>query len=84
MIDKIKEVIKNPPKKNTALNKFYALKLLNKIVMKKNPELNSYVESKILDRLTILAEFNNDPNEKSAQALLTRGKNLFGANEKDT
>jgi hypothetical protein len=52
--------------------------------MKKNPELNSYVESKILDRLTILAEFNNDPNEKSAQALLTRGKNLFGADEKDT
>ena len=52
--------------------------------MKKNPELNVYIEQKILDRLTILAEFNNDPEEKSAQALLTRGKNIFGAEEKDT
>ncbi len=34
-------------------------------------------------RLTILAQFNNDPDEKSAQALLTRGKNIFGPEEKD-
>lgn len=31
-----------------------------------------------------MAEFNNDPNEKSAQALLTRGKHIFGPDEKDT
>ena len=34
--------------------------------MKKNIELNKYVEQKIMARLTILAQFNNDPDEKSA------------------
>ncbi len=66
MIDKIKEIIKANPKKHSALQKFFALKLLNKIIIKKNSELNSYVEQKILSRLTILAEFNNDSQEKSA------------------
>ena len=37
-----------------------------------------------MQRLTQLAEFNNDPFEKSAQALLQRGKNIFGPEEKDT
>jgi len=66
VIDKIKEIIKASPKKHSALQKFFALKLLNKIVLKKNTELNIYVEQKILSRLTILAEFNNDSSEKSA------------------
>ena len=83
-IDKIKEIIKAPPKKHAALEKFYCLKLLNKIILKKNDELNKHVESKIMERLTILAEFNNNKDEgKSAQSLLTRGKNIFGADEKD-
>ena len=43
-IDKIKEVIKSNPKKVKASEKFYALKLLNKIIMKKNTELNKYIE----------------------------------------
>lgn len=80
-IDKIKEVIKAPSKKHPALHKFFSLKLLNKVVMKKNTDLNKYVEAKILDRLRVLAEFNNDPNEKSAQALLSRGKGMFGPDE---
>ena len=46
-------------------------------------ELNNYVEAKIMSRLTILAEFNNNPEEKSAQLLLSRGKNIFGPDEKD-
>lgn len=37
-----------------------------------------------MQRLSILAEFNNDSSEKSAQALLTRGKNIFGPDEKDS
>lgn len=51
--------------------------------MKKNMELNHYIEQKIMSRLTILAEFNNNPEEKSAQLLLSRGKNIFGPDEKD-
>ena len=83
VVDKIKEIVKAGPKKHAALEKFYCLKLLNKIILKKNPELNKYVENKIMDRLTIFAEFNNNKDEKSAQSLLTRGKNIFGADEKD-
>ena len=52
--------------------------------MKKNPELNKYAEGKIMERLTILAEFNSTGEEKSAQSLLTRGNNIFGADEPDT
>ena len=37
-----------------------------------------------MDRLSILAEFNNSKDEKSAQALLTRGNNIFGPEELDT
>ena len=37
-----------------------------------------------MNTLAVLAEFNNDKDEKSAQALLARGKNIFGAEEKDT
>ena len=37
-----------------------------------------------MTRLTVLAEWNNDPDENSAQALLTRGKNIFGPEERDT
>ena len=44
VIDRIKEVIKAPPNKHPAIQKFYALKLLNKCVLKKNTELNNYVE----------------------------------------
>ncbi len=66
MIDRIKEVIKAKPQKHSAKQKFFALKLLNKVVMKKNMDLNNYVEAKIMSRLTILAEFNNNPEEKSA------------------
>jgi hypothetical protein len=66
------------------MHKFFSLKLLNKCVLKKNNDLNKYTESKILDRLSILAQVNNDPNEKSAQALLTRGKFIFGDDEADT
>lgn len=51
--------------------------------MKKNTELNNYVEAKIMSRLTILAEYNNNPEEKSAQLLLSRGKNIFGPDEPD-
>jgi hypothetical protein len=58
-IDKIKQIIKAPPKKFTASHKFYCLKLLNKIVMKKNPEVNKYVDKKLLKRLCVFAEFNN-------------------------
>jgi predicted house-cleaning noncanonical NTP pyrophosphatase (MazG superfamily) len=83
VIDRIKEVIKAKPQKHTAKQKFFALKLLNKVVMKKNTELNDYVEAKIMSRLTILAEFNNNPEEKSAQLLLSRGKNIFGPDEPD-
>lgn len=84
VIDRIKEVIKAEPEKYRAQSKFFALKLLNKIVLKKNTALNNYVEAKIMGRLTTLAEFNNDPDEKSAQALLTRGRTIFGPNEPDT
>ena len=83
-IDKIKEVIKAPPKKHRASEKFYSLKLLNKIVMKKNSELNKYCENKILDRLSKLGEFNTNKDEKSAQSLLTRGNTIFGPEETDT
>jgi len=67
IIDKVKEIIKAAPKKHAALEKFYCLKLLNKIILKKNAELNKHVENKIMERLTILAEFNNNKDEaKSA------------------
>ena len=61
VIDQIKIVIKSPPKKQSATQKFYALKILNKIVMQKTPhkELIKYVEDNILERLEILAEHNN-------------------------
>ena len=78
----IKQIIKSDAKETPAKNKFYALKLLNKVVLKKNKALNTYVEQKILDRLVKYALVNNDPNEKSAQELLSRGKNIF-AGEKD-
>ena len=84
VVDRIKEVIKAEPKKFRAQSKFFALKLLNKVILKKNGPLNVYVEQKIMDRLSVFAEFNNDPHENSAQALLTRGKNIFGPEEKDT
>jgi len=80
-IDKIKEVIKASAKKHKASEKFYALKLLNKIVMKKNPDLNKYCESKIMDRLHEFAKFNNNKDEKTAQGLLSRGNNIFGPEE---
>ena len=37
-----------------------------------------------MGRLAKLAQFNNDPNiEQNAESLLSRGKNIFGPEEKD-
>ena len=38
----------------------------------------------MMNRLASLALFNNDKEEKSAQALLQRGQHIFGPDEKDT
>ena len=48
------------------MHKFFALKLLNKVILKKNPEVNLYVQSTMMNRLATLALFNNDKDEKSA------------------
>jgi len=66
VIDKIKEVIKASPKAHPAMHKFFALKLLNKVILKKNPEVNLHVQSTMMNRLATLALFNNDKDEKSA------------------
>lgn len=44
VIDKVKEIIKAEPDKFRAQSKFFALKLLNKVILKKNNALNVYVE----------------------------------------
>ena len=58
MIDTIKASIKN--KKLPSCQKLYAIKLLNKCVMKGNKDFIKYVEKKVLTRLGILAEFNKE------------------------
>lgn len=37
----------------------------------------------MMKRLTIMAEFNNDPREQSIQVLLARGNKIFGQEEQD-
>ena len=53
----IKEVIKGAPSEYQALQKLYALKLLNKVVMLGDAEFNRYVQANLMGRLQILAQF---------------------------
>lgn len=59
----MKEIIKASPRDYSAKQKLFVIKLLNKIVQQRNTELNSYIEQKLMKRLTIMAEFNNDPKQ---------------------
>lgn len=95
----MKQVIKGAPSEFSALQKLFALKLLNKVILLEDPEFNRYVEGSLMPRLQILAQFNSirsfdesmsDASSirttsklNSAHEMLKRGEKIFGPHEKD-